>query len=1041
MLRSLVGSEMCIRDRPRTVSLSEPAPSVGKLALPLESMVQLDAEGDLCGSINGTSISGDNLHLVFQRTPDNRVIELESVPTPTASIPEPLGEPSNAPEVAIEVPTWLADEPTADGQLGAITRVLTDTILQTGGIQVDPFTPLMQAGLKSAQMVKIAQAIGAKLDVLLSPVDILNYPTVSKLSQYIGEILGLVAQTTNVLRPSHTHTDRAAGSSLVITQLHSEIRAPAVRDIAQWYARLMGAQDCSQSLPGRVGSAEQGYRGHFMSGVELFDSEFFHMSEAEVRATDPNHRVLLEVAGSALLSTPTAGRPGVGVFLGICNVTDWIHVQRDSQTRIGTYTGHGVDGGAAAGRVSYLFGLQGPCFSVNTACSSSLVALDAARLNLEVHACESALVAGVCVHLHPSSFQVFCALHALAPDGRCKTFDARADGYARSEACGAVLIEKSTSSTTGAVEVSGTAVNQDGRSASFMAPNGPSQEVVIKAAMRVAQLNQLDVSEAHGTGTALGDPIEVGSLRRVHVVSPPVLLAVKSQIAHTEGAAGIAGLLKAATTIQSGMAPPNIHLQQANPKIDLRRFGITMPAHPMLATLRSTGVSSFGYSGTNSHATLRRAPESLSDPGLSNLNRACYKQVAYSWYAPNSPEPSGEVAVGFNIFQGLKQPAGRKQVPSAPTVPSASAISILDGALGVDVTLESIDSLQMVELLSMLSDSGYDVSVETLRGFSCIQDLREYFATLPVPQGGQASRGRQYPFEAFISTIVDPDAVEGLVSCWREGAPGRDPIIVVYAAAGVSYGSGIMKYFDESQPVYCTQNPEFTTKLRFDSLEERSEHHANIIEEMFAGKCVHFIGYSAGGALATTIASKLAPYCTLTLFDPVPAVLLADRLTAPDPLLDRAKSLDIVASFVGEDPHLRDRVLDKSITDQFHLGLEVYDMCSHKTMTTDTLLFMAEYFASSAAEFHAHQLLPCFATKVPLDVKVIIAKDGLDWFVDHSPFQPDLKQTRDGAHGWSGKFASVETTLVEGDHLSIWEFEENVQLLAEHLNALTGTTP
>ena len=216
---------------------------------------------------------------------------------------------------------------------------------------------------------------------------------------------------------------------------------------------------------------------------------------------------------------------GMGVFIGFATVFEWPSVQRDAASVATAWSNLGGDAAAAAGRVSFLLGLKGPCFSVNTACSSSLVALDSACQALRLSKCASAMVAGVNLQLHPSGWAGFCAMHALSDDGQCKTFDASADGYGRGEACGAVQLEQrrkedgAADSMTMLAALQGTAVNQDGKSASFMAPNGPSQEAVIRSAMLEAGVmaGSCGVSyvEAHGTGTALGDPMELGALRRV----------------------------------------------------------------------------------------------------------------------------------------------------------------------------------------------------------------------------------------------------------------------------------------------------------------------------------------------------------------------------------------------------------------------------------------------------------------------------------------------------------------------------------------------
>jgi hypothetical protein len=283
-------------------------------------------------------------------------------------------------------------------------------------------------------------------------------------------------------------------------------------------------------------------------------------------------------------------------------------LQSDQKNEIGVFSSHGSDGGAAAGRVSYLFGLKGPCFTVNTACSSTLVALDAAFQNLRLHRCDKTLAAGVCLQLHPGTFIGFCVLHALGPDGQCKTFDKQANGYGRSEGVGALLLEPMLSS---GVQVHGSAVNQDGRSASFMAPTGPAQEQVVRSALEAAQQSGLHFMEAHGTGTALGDPIEVGALSRVvgGAHSMLTLGARKSQMAHSESAAGAAGLLKLVLALCNYSAPPSLHLTEANPKLDLESFAVLMPSQSSCSVVVDrfvSGVSSFGYSGTNGHAVLVR---------------------------------------------------------------------------------------------------------------------------------------------------------------------------------------------------------------------------------------------------------------------------------------------------------------------------------------------------------------------------------------------------------------------------------------------------
>ncbi|MEC7098476.1 MAG: polyketide synthase, partial [Candidatus Thermoplasmatota archaeon] len=252
-------------------------------------------------------------------------------------------------------------------------------------------------------------------------------------------------------------------------------------------------------------------RGHFVDGVELFDNAHFGVGAAEAKTMDPHQRLVLETGYQALAQSghDKASLMGsdVGVFVGIAR-SDWENVQKDLSSRATSFSNLGMDPGAGAGRVSYLLGLKGPCFAVNTACSSSLVALDAACLNVTLGSCGFAVAAGTNLQLHAGNWAGFCAMRALSADGQCKTFDESADGYGRGEACGAMVIRsskrdgdlKETAREQALAWLTGTAVNQDGKSASFMAPNGPSQEALLREAMAEAGPRWADQAGEHGAG-------------------------------------------------------------------------------------------------------------------------------------------------------------------------------------------------------------------------------------------------------------------------------------------------------------------------------------------------------------------------------------------------------------------------------------------------------------------------------------------------------------------------------------------------------------
>ncbi|MCB0180221.1 MAG: SDR family NAD(P)-dependent oxidoreductase, partial [Anaerolineae bacterium] len=284
---------------------------------------------------------------------------------------------------------------------------------------------------------------------------------------------------------------------------------------------------------------------------------------------------------------------------------------------------------AAAGRLSYYFGLKGPSLAVDTACSSSLVAVHLACQSLRRKESNMALVGGVNLYLLPGSNINLSKARMLAPDGRCKTFDAAADGFGRGEGCAVVVLKRLSDAVNDGdnilAVIRGSAINQDGRSSGLTAPNGPSQKAVIRQALSDAGVepSQIDYLEAHGTGTALGDPIEVQALADVLGQNRPsdkplIIGSVKTNIGHLEAAAGIAGLVKVALSLHHQEIPPHLHFQEPNPYIAWDKMPMVIPTQhtpwPVGEKGRLAGVSSFGFSGTNAHIVLEEAPVRNSEP-------------------------------------------------------------------------------------------------------------------------------------------------------------------------------------------------------------------------------------------------------------------------------------------------------------------------------------------------------------------------------------------------------------------------------------------
>ena len=367
--------------------------------------------------------------------------------------------------------------------------------------------------------------------------------------------------------------------------------------------------------------------GAFLEDVRGFDAGFFGISPREAATLDPQQRLLLEVAWEALedaaIIPQSLAGSATGVFVGISSAD---YAQRMSpRERLATrgYIGTGNASSTAAGRVSFVLGLQGPSMSIDTACSSSLVALHLAVRSLRHGECDAALAAGVNVIVNPETTILLSNARALSPRGTCSTFDADADGYVRAEGCGMVVLKRLADAVEAGDRilalVRGTAVNHAGHTSGLTVPSGPAQRDLIERALEDAAVSPADVSfiETHGTGTALGDPIEVGALGQVFGTRAGRLPigAVKTNIGHLEAGAGIAGLLKVVLQLQHHQLAPTLHLRTPNPRIDWAHlpFDVVTSLRPWEGPRRLAGLSSFGISGTNAHAIIDEAPTSTSE--------------------------------------------------------------------------------------------------------------------------------------------------------------------------------------------------------------------------------------------------------------------------------------------------------------------------------------------------------------------------------------------------------------------------------------------
>ncbi len=404
---------------------------------------------------------------------------------------------------------------------------------------------------------------------------------------------------------------------LLAEGVDASVPVPADRwDIDAWY-------DADRSVPGKMNMRRAG----FLPAVDRFDPRFFGIAPREAASIDPQHRLLLEVAWEALEDAGIRpdrldGSPA-GVFVGLY-ANNYTLIGRGGPDAgvIDAWSAAGGHSSAAPGRVSYLLGLTGPSLAVDTACSSSLVAVHLAVRSLLAGECDLALAGGVHLLLFPEALVASTKLGATAPDGRCKAFDAAADGFGHGEGCGIVVLKRLSDARAAGDRVlaviRGSAVNQDGRSSSLTAPNGVAQENVVRAAIAKAGVSPALVGyvEAHGTGTPLGDPIEANALSAVYGpgrARPLRIGSVKTNLGHLEAAAGIAGLIKVVLALGHRQIPPSLHFRTWNPEIERSPGGLEIPGAlgdwEPIDGRRVAGVSAFGFAGTNAHVVVEEAPD------------------------------------------------------------------------------------------------------------------------------------------------------------------------------------------------------------------------------------------------------------------------------------------------------------------------------------------------------------------------------------------------------------------------------------------------
>ncbi|KAA1251687.1 acyltransferase domain-containing protein [Mycobacterium simiae] len=508
--------------------------------------------------------------------------------------------------------------------------------------EVDPNLSLADLGVGSRDTVVLSGELTELLGKTVSPIDFWEHPTINALAAH------LTAPEPGAESPAAHHRPNRRSLEEPIAVIGMGCRFPGGVSgpdaLWQFLCERRSAIGCvpderwelfDDGTPEVKALLARTTRwGSFLPDIDAFDAEFFEISPSEADKMDPQQRLLLEVAWEALehagIPPNSLRRSQTGVFAGSC-LSEYGAMASTDLSQVDGWSNTGGAMSIIANRLSYFLDLRGPSVAVDTACSSSLVAIHLACQSLRTQDSNLAIAAGVNLLLSPAVFRGFDQVGALSPTGRCRAFDAAADGFVRGEGAGVVVLKRLTDAQRDGDRVlaviCGSSVNQDGRSNGLMAPNPAAQMAVLRAAYANAgmQPNEVDYVETHGTGTLLGDPIEARALGTVlgrgrPEDSPLLIGAVKTNLGHTEAAAGIAGFIKTVLAVQQGQIPPNQHFESPNPHIpfaDLRMKVVdALSEWPDTGHPRRAGVSSFGFGGTNAHVVIEQGQEVAALPEI-----------------------------------------------------------------------------------------------------------------------------------------------------------------------------------------------------------------------------------------------------------------------------------------------------------------------------------------------------------------------------------------------------------------------------------------
>lgn len=605
---------------------------------------------------------------------------------------------------AEEIERWLAEE------LSAKLKILPSDF--------DVRQPFTSYGLDSVQMVSLIGDLEEFLGRSLQPTLAWDYPTTEALAKYLATDSDGAVEEVEFERTLESEPIAVIGMGC---------RFPGAKNLDEYWSLIAEGREGVREIPADRWDVEQFYdpnvdapgkivtrRGGFLDDIDQFDPRAFGITPREASRMDPQQRLLLECSWEALehagIAPERAAGSKTGVFVGIGG-TDYMQLYRSFDNylqHIDAYCGTGNALSIAANRLSYIFDFHGPSLSIDTACSSALVALHYAVQSLRSRDCDMALMGGVNVILSPETTVAFSKARMLSPDGRCKPFDASANGYVRGEGCGVVVLKRLSDAINDGDNILGviraTACNQDGKTSGMTAPNGPSQMECVRKALAQARVkpDQVTYVEAHGTGTPLGDPIEVSALNgvlgnRADDAPPCHMASVKGNIGHLETASGAASLIKVVLMLQHGQIPPQRNFKELNPNIQANGLNLKIPTELTPWEIgdrpRIAGISGFGFGGTNAHAIVEGWPQRAADG------------------KPTFERPQQLAVLSANSAEALKTLAGMQSEhlsrhPELPIADVCHTLTLGRSHLGERLAVVADSTAKLAEQLKQFADTG-----------------------------------------------------------------------------------------------------------------------------------------------------------------------------------------------------------------------------------------------------------------------------------------------------------------------------------------------